>query len=315
MSLSGVHAVVLNYCQFQETIGCVEALVDSGLPGAQILVVDNASPDGSGRALEENLRGPGLLRLPRNGGYGAGNNAGIEALWGRPGPAPSHVFIVNPDVRVRSGTLEAVLESLSGVRRGGATCVQYDPASPRHLDGHFRAWIENRGLDVAALERRSFIPLDSLLGAAMMLTRDAIEQVGGFDPLYFMYAEEEDLARRLRYHGFEIGLATRARVVHGRTYLAPGARDEGRRFERRTSQYLFRLKDPFPPLAFNVARVLRFAASNLRDVATIREAGFKEWYREIVWVSGRTLGALRHRRLERRGRAHVDLKGRVGRPR
>lgn len=307
MSHWSLQAVVLNYCQLEETIGCVEALAATGLPEDRILVVDNASPDGSGDALEERLRGPAFLRLPRNEGYGPGNNAAIEFLWSRPGPPPTHVFIVNPDVRVRPGAPEELLDVLAGKRRGGAACIEYEATEGRRLDPFFADWLKTLGAEPAELEERRFIAAPTLLGAAMMLTREAIERVGGFDPLYFMYAEERDLSRRLRYHGFEIGLACGAEVTHRRPYLSGMEERGGREAQKRTSQYLYRLKDPLHPFAFNVYQVLRWAGFHLSHVLTRDDVTVRDWAGELAWVGRRILPALRHRRLEMRGRAHLQL--------
>lgn len=304
----GLHAIVLNYCQLHETLGCVDALTQAGVPETRILVVDNASPDGSGDALEAELDGPRLLCLPENEGFGAGNNAAIETLWRSRDPKPTHVFIVNPDVRVSARTLKELMAVLAtDPRRGGATCVQLDPGNPDRLDPIFRGWLEKLGLEVADLEDRSFIPTETLLGAAMMLTREAIERVGGFDPLYFMYAEEEDLARRLRYHEFEIGVACNAKVTHGRPYLSVAEEDGRRTAQRRTSRYLFVLKDPLHTLAFNVYRVLDLGRLHLGQALTRDDVTLRDWWKELAWVGRRIFPGLRHRRWEMRGRAHVKL--------
>jgi GT2 family glycosyltransferase len=303
----GLHAVVLNYCQLEETLECVEALAATGLPRVQILVVDNASPDGSGEVLERELSEVRVLRLPENGGYGAGNNAGIEYLWrSSPASPPRCVFIVNPDVRVGSDTIDELDRVLSeDGRRGGVSCVQYDAGDPERLDEVFRRWMDNRGIDVAAIRDGDFVPTESLLGAAMMLTRDAIERVGGFDPLYFMYAEEEDLARRLRFHGFDIGLAAGARVRHGRPYLSL-SRGE-REAQKRASRYLFLLKDPFRPTSVNSIRILAAARWHLARALSSSESSVAGWMREVRWFLGRARAGLTHRKQEMAGPTHLDL--------
>lgn len=306
MSCPGLHAIVLNYCEPGETIGCVESLVEAGLPGDRILVVDNGSPDGSGASLERRLVDARILRLPDNRGYGAGNNAGIEWLWRSPGSRPRYVFIVNPDIRVGSETLAELTRVLKeDERRGGVTCVQYDRNRPDRLDEIFKVWLGGRDLAATELEDRTFIPTDSLLGAAMILTREALERVGGFDPLYFMYAEEADLARRLRYHGFDVGLACRAHVLHGRPYLSEDP--AGRAAQRRSSQYLFILKDPSRSLGSNFVRVLGTARSYLGATLTDHGRSVRVWLKEILWFLRRARSGLAHRRREMAGPAHLSL--------
>ena len=108
------------------------------------------------------------------------------------------------------------------------------------------------------LDEAAWLRLPKLFGAALLLSRSAIEDVGCFDPLYFAYAEEEDLCRRLRYHGYELGMVPAARVVHKRDY---GTRDEPegmpelRRYLRRRNWMVLKLKHPRVPLVVSTTVV------------------------------------------------------------
>lgn len=302
MTSDGVFAVVVNYCQLDETLGCVEALRETGLPGSQIVVVDNASPDGSGSRLKRRLTASRVLTAPENSGYGAGNNLAIEYLLEERGRA-EHIAIFNPDIRVQANTLEGMVAAFRGRDRvGGVSCVQWTSTGRDALDPVFESWIRNQAVDPSSLDEDHFFQTSSLLGAAMMLSRSALERVGGFDPLYFMYGEEHDVARRLRYHGYEIGVAGGAHVVHRRPYLDSG---ESRDFQRRTSGYLFLLKDPFSPIGWNILRMAKRAAGSLWRSLTEEERDFRGWLRELGWVLRRVPRGLVHRLRERRGPMHL----------
>lgn len=301
----GLYAVVVNYCQYEETLGCVDSLTGAGLPGDRIVVVDNASPDGSGDDLAEALDECRFLQSRVNGGYGAGNNLAIERILARDGFRMEHVFICNPDVRVQERALERAVEALQrDPAVGGVSSVQWRTSERQRLDPYFESWLSAQGLDPGALQGTSFVSTETLLGAAMTLSREALLEVGAFDPLYFLYAEEEDLARRLRYHGFEVGVAAGSHVVHSRPYLQGG---DGRVFQRRSSKYLFHIKDPFSPVSKNTFRVAKSAAGNFLRCLSRDEGTLRDWFAEVGWFLRRLPAALTNRSRERRGRAHLDI--------
>lgn len=303
--MHGLYAIIVNYCQPEETLGCVASLVDAGLPRSRIVVVDNASPDGSGAELAEALEGCLFLQATENRGYGAGNNLAIEHLLRTKGDDVEFVFVANPDVRLEKGALTAAVESFEGKDDlGGVSSVQREAAGRSELDPMFERWLRSEGVDPGRIGDGGFVPTTSLLGAAMALSREALLDVGGFDPLYFLYSEEEDLARRLRYHGYEVGVAGGSLVVHSRPYLEEG-RD--RQFDRHSSGYLYRLKDPSSPVPRNVVRVARKAAGELMRCVRRRDRRFRDWARELAWFLRRVPEALAHRRREMEGRTHLDL--------
>lgn len=300
---SGLFASVVNYCDFKETVGCVSSLVEAGLPADRVVVVDNASPDGSGEELAEALEGCHFLQAGENGGYGPGNNLAISYLLTEHTPEAEYFFILNPDVRVQTGTVETVVRLFENSGTiGGLSCVQWRSAYRDELDANFENWLRAQGIPPARLEGRSFVATESLLGAAMILSREAFLRVGGFDPLYFLYFEEEDLARRLRYHGFDIGVAADAHVVHHRPYRDRG---EDRHFHRRTSKYLFQIKDPFSHPALNVLRAGKAAGGGFLSDLRESDRSVRSWLEEMAWVVPRVPAALRHRSREMEGAAHL----------
>ncbi|MBE0547621.1 MAG: glycosyltransferase family 2 protein [Rubrivivax sp.] len=307
-----VWALVLNYGSYEDTLGCVEALRRVAYPQLRILVLDNASPDGSGPRLQQQLGAEEFVQLPVNTGYAGGNNTGMRmAIAG----GARYVFILNPDARVAPGCVAHFVELCEADRGIGAVNsieverdgVTIDPffASSVMADAGIRA----QRADDPAIPSTFVAP--RLFGAAFFLPVHAIEKVGGFDPLYFAYWEEFDLCRRLQLHGFKLLVTRETPVVHLRTNEHRGV-SPFVVFLRLKSTYLERLKDP--AVRFTVA--LRFVARqfwrhlrrggrpneypfNLHDIGrgTVLKAGW--------WVVTHLHGIFRHRQLEIRGRAHV----------
>jgi hypothetical protein len=306
-----VWVLVLNYDSLDDTLACVESVRQSNHPHLCILVIDNASPDGSGRRLAEALPREEFVQLPRNTGYAGGNNTGIEIAL-RAGA--DHVLILNPDVRVEPGTIaECVSLANAADDVGAINPVQVGP------DGHsidskfFRTVLRPSGClssnyATAALPR--VIEAKELLGAALFLPRRALERVGGFDPLYFAYGEETDLCRRLRHHGLRMLVAGHAAVRHLRTKETGGVSDFVL-FLRLKGLYLGLLKDPGRSLGSAVKALSRRA---MRDVAGLSRGEYPfnqypvtRWHavRAMGWVLKHLPAIRRHRVLEEAGRAHV----------
>jgi hypothetical protein len=304
--------LVLNYNSADDTLGCVEALRKVDYPALRILVLDNASPDGSGALLAQRLPAHEFVQLGSNTGYAGGNNTGIRlAIAG----GARYVFIVNPDARVAPGCVAhfvALCEADRSIGGMNAIEVERDGVTVDPFFAH--SVMADAGLPVRRTDDPTVPPVfvaPRLFGAALFLPVHAIEQAGGFDPLYFAYWEEFDLCRRLRLHGFRLVVTRECPVVHLRTNEHRGV-SRFVVFLRLKSTYLERLKDP--AVRFSVA--LRYVAQrfwrHLRhggradeypfslhpiDRATVVKAG---------WWTLLHLGAIfRHRQLEIRGRAHV----------
>ncbi len=212
-----VYVLVLNYGSLEDTIQCVETLRRLDYPEVRILVIDNASPDGSGEALGRRFGEAEFLPLPTNTGYAGGNNAGIRVALER---GAEYVFVVNPDIRVAESTVSRCVELMEGDRTIGAVNpIQLDGDGDR-LDEKFREgiFVRHRFAEPAVpiVEERSWDTL-TLYGAALMVSRETLGRVGGFDPLFFAYGEEEDLARRIRLKGLRLVVTSAGVVRHLRT--------------------------------------------------------------------------------------------------
>ena len=306
-----VHVLVLNYDSLDDTLACVQSVRQSEHAQLRLLVIDNASPDGSGRHLAQVLPASEFLQLPINTGYAGGNNAGIELALKA---GADHVLILNPDVRLEAGTVAECVALANASRDIGAINPVQTDADGRGIDGKFfRTALRPLGHNSSEYVQAALpqaIEARELLGAALFLPRHALESVGGFDPLYFAYGEETDLCRRLRHHGFRLIVAGKAPIRHLRTKEGGGVSDFVL-FLRLKGLYLGMLKDPRRTLAGALRSVARRAA---RDLAGLSQADYpfnqypvnrRHTLRAIGWVLKHLPAVHRHRVLERSGRAHV----------
>ena len=234
-ALSGhVAAVVVDHDAGMLLHDCVRSLLDGG--AAPVVVVENGSPGTVEPALAALVAGdPGcpviVVRPGKNLGYGAGVNRGLAALSGLSPPAP-WVVVANPDLQVHPGAIaemRTVLEerpawALVGPRIYAGDGGVYPSVRrfPSFLDAAGHALLalfnpENRftkRYNPGAPEGADVVEADWISGSCFLARRGALEELGGFDEAYFMYAEEMDLCWRARRAGWGIGFTGGAGVTH-----------------------------------------------------------------------------------------------------
>lgn len=213
----------------------------------EIIVVDNASSDGSATMTAAEFPHVRLIANTGNRGFTGGNNQGLALARGR------YIFFLNPDTEVIGEALATMIAYLDAHPEVGVIGPQlrYGDGSPQSSRRRFPTlwsalfestplawhWPNNpwarwyRMEDQATAGSRSQRPatgepgnlgqgahlgqeVDWLVGAALMTRRTVLEQVGGFDEGYFMYSEELDWCRRVKEAGWRIVYLPTAQIVH-----------------------------------------------------------------------------------------------------
>ncbi len=213
--------------------GCVANVLASTVP-VEVIVVDNASSDGSIEQIAARFAGDRrarVLRNERNLGFGTACNRGAAVANG------DVVLLLNPDCMIDADTIARLRTVLESDTRAGLVGVlqidaegQVDPASRRRdplfrralasifgLDRFATRWPVFAGVDMPPLASAPAIePVDAVSGALMALPRAVFERIGGFDEGYFLHCEDLDLCRRVRDAGYRVVCANEVRVVHGK---------------------------------------------------------------------------------------------------
>lgn len=193
---------------------------------AEVIVVDNASTDGTPDLVRDRYPAVRLIANLANRGFGAANNQGMAAASGR------YILLLNPDTVVLPGALETMVAFLEAHPRVGVVAprllnpdgslqrnafrfpgllqVALDlfPVHPRLMDsalnGRYRREPQATGP----------FAIDHPLGAALLVRHEIWEATGGFDEDYFMYAEEVDWCWRIHQAGWMIWQVPEARIIH-----------------------------------------------------------------------------------------------------
>ncbi len=223
--MSRLAVAVVSYNTRELLRACLASAIADG--AGELVVVDNASTDGSPAMVRVDFPGVALVDDHGNLGYGAAANVALARC------TAEHVLLLNADTVVHPGALEtlhAYLDAHPRVGMAGPLLLNPDgstQASVFPFPGTLGWLVENdpvaplAGL-VPPLRRRLLrfapptepAPVPWVLGAALAIRRTAFDAVGGFDPSFFMYFEEVDLARRLATAGWATHVVPTARVTH-----------------------------------------------------------------------------------------------------
>jgi N-acetylglucosaminyl-diphospho-decaprenol L-rhamnosyltransferase len=219
--------VVVNHNAGAYLRRCMESLGSSaGDARIEVVVVDNASTDGSPESALEERSDLHLIRNRSNRGFAAAANQGIAAT-----SAP-FVLLLNPDAEVVGGTLASLVKVAR--ERPGAGAIgalvrnpngSLQPSARRvprlgEALGHaflgplFPSNRFTRAYVMAGWDRASEREVEWVSGSAMLIRREALDQVGGLDEGYFMYVEDVDLCTRLRRMGWRVLFSPELEVIH-----------------------------------------------------------------------------------------------------
>lgn len=194
----------------------------------EIVVVDNASADGSSEMVKTNFKDVILFANKENLGFSKANNLGVKKTKGR------YVLFLNSDTEVYSGTLETMIEFMdSNKEAGAATCKvemlggKIDDASHRgfptpwnalnHFSGISKLLGNTKlfgGYNLGYMDLSKVHEIDALAGAFMLVRRTAGEQVSWWDEDYFFYGEDLDFCYMLKQKGWKIYYVPSVSILH-----------------------------------------------------------------------------------------------------
>lgn len=209
--------VVLNFNGKDFLDDCFTSLSRQCYRNYEVFLVDNASSDGSVEFVEKKFPWVKIIANSENYGFAEGNNIGIKNTQG------DYIIFLNNDTEVEATCIEEMVkltESDSTIGICGCKILQYNernkidvmglkcdifgfpyPIGHNEDDfGQYDEYVKTRNLFV--------------LGAALLVKREVLNRVGGFDPRFFILTEDMDLCWRTRLLGYKLVIMPRARVYH-----------------------------------------------------------------------------------------------------
>lgn len=232
-----VTAVILNYRTPKDAWACAESLLRQTMAERmEVLLVDNDSEDDSIQYLRNRARGKAGVRVlesARNIGYGRGNQMAIAQAGG------AHLLIINPDNTLEPHAVETMLKAMEAHPDIGILAPKL-----LHEDGTVRESARRFPSPLDVLVKRSFLKrlfpgnlrrylrqdandgkiqdVDWVVGACMLIRKDAYDRLGGFDPRFFLFFEDTDLCRRMRAEGLRVAYMPSVTATDRKKRLSEG---------------------------------------------------------------------------------------------
>jgi N-acetylglucosaminyl-diphospho-decaprenol L-rhamnosyltransferase len=212
--LTDLSVSIVNTNSRELLLACLETLRGTD---AEIVVLDNASEDGSVDAVRERFPDVRVLAQDFRAGFGANHNTVIRSTGGR------YVYVLNEDTTAGDWAFERIVEYLDAHPHVAALGPRLVYPDGRLQDSAWRfptPLVSTLGLltvgklGVKQSHGDSARAVDWVMGAALVLRREALEKVGLFDEEFFLYSEEVDLQFRLRQAGWEVHYFPDATVTH-----------------------------------------------------------------------------------------------------
>lgn len=219
-----VSIIIVNYNTLQLTRNCINSVFDKtkGLE-FEVILVDNASSDGSKEYFEKDERIKYIYNS-KNVGFGRANNLGYKYAKG------DYIFLLNSDTLLLNNAIYELISFMNNRPEvaicGGQLfnsdmkkCNSYGlllPSIKQELDTLLRNCISKRlrQMVISNLSSDGFASIGYVTGADMMLRRDKIEEIGMFDPDFFMYYEETEMTYRYTNKGYKSVFYPKAVIQH-----------------------------------------------------------------------------------------------------
>lgn len=209
-----VSIITVDYNHPEVTLQLLASLENIGLhTQTEVIVVDNGSQVNAGPAFEERYPWVKFIRSEKNLGFAGGNNLGIQQASG------DYFFFINNDTELKEDIISPMLDMLDTNPDIGLLCpeiryfdqpdvVQYSGFTPVNpLTGRNRCLTETQ-------QQKGWFDTSFPHGAAMMIPRKVVEQVGPMPELFFLYYEEHDWAEMIRRAGYKIAVTAEAKIYH-----------------------------------------------------------------------------------------------------
>lgn len=206
--------IIVSYNKREDIVRCLQSVLKTPAPTFEIIVVDNASIDGSADAVAEAFPQVITIRSDANLGFGGGCNLGARRASG------DCLVFLNPDTIVDREWLSALIDTLDSQSKAGlVTSKILMLTAPEHINAcgntvHITGLTLCRGLGASSNSFSDVEEVDAVSGAAFAVRRDVFDALGGFDETMFLYMEDTDLSLRARLAGWKCLCVPQSLVFH-----------------------------------------------------------------------------------------------------
>lgn len=187
----------------------IQSLLESDYP-VNIIAIDNKSTDNSAELLSRYPQ-VGLIQSEENLGFGKANNIGIKKALQL---GADYVFLLNQDAWVFKDTIGTLVQKMENNNNLGVLSPLHYLADEVNLDRNLETYLGRSTGEEHGIKLVPFVN-----AAAWMMSRECVEKVGYFEPLFGHYGEDRNYCDRVLYHQFLIGIDSESRIVHDRIII------------------------------------------------------------------------------------------------
>lgn len=213
--------------------------------GYHVIVVDNASTDDTLAIIKSNYPAVTVLEQDRNLGFGAANNVGMSYALQQ---NCDYVFLLNQDAYIEPGCIEELMKVHKNNETLGVLSPIHLNGDGTQLDANFSMFLKRYQVNEEILydsfsnKMKPFYPIDFVNAAAWLIPLKTLQEVGGFDPLFFHYGEDDNYCQRVLFHNYSIGIVTKAVIMHDRgnrkaSVIKPNSKKYFEEYERYAKMY------------------------------------------------------------------------------
>jgi len=212
--------IIISYNTKRELKDCLQSIYQEKDVNFEVIVADNHSIDSSAGMVRENFSNVNLIENKENVGFARAVNQGLRIAKGE------FILLLNPDTKVTDGAIKTLVDFAKNQKDVGAVgpkLLNPDSLSqpscynlPSIKNAIAEYWFGKKGsYEKFIPDSQKPVEVEAIVGAAMLIPKKAIEEVGHFDERYFMYFEDLNWCRRAKIKGLKIFWHPGASIVHG----------------------------------------------------------------------------------------------------
>ena len=213
MQKPSVFVIILNYNGKDMLPTCLSSVYRSDYVNIKVVVVDNASTDGSFENAREMFSGAHFIRNSANIGFSRGNNVGIRFALEK---FADYIFLLNNDAEISPNTISLLIEAAEK----DTSCGILSPAILRPENnavwfaGGKINWLQMRCSHEFSIQSKDPYATQYVSGCAMLVKKEVFRKIGLFDERFFLYYEDADFSVRAKRNNFNLLIFPGAAVTH-----------------------------------------------------------------------------------------------------
>jgi GT2 family glycosyltransferase len=241
--------IIVNWNTEDLLCQCIDSLtLTLNKINAEVFVVDNGSTDGSVGAVRDKFPGVSLIENPVNLGFAKANNQALSLAKG------GYLLLLNPDTQVRGDAIEKMVALMNSQPKTGIVGPQllsadgskqnsianFPSLATELLNKSLLRWLFPEKFPGKETDYTGPVEVDSVIGACMLVRREAVEQVGLLDEEYFLFLEETDWCYQMKKAGWKIYHVPQAEILHFQGKSAEAEKGKARIEYYRSRYHYFR---------------------------------------------------------------------------